>query len=165
MYFGYSWDVFTIKSLSPDLKFQILPVPHLPNRNITIASYWVEGASAKSPHKKEALLFLKYLSQKDVEQKLFTQEAKTRLFGEPYSRTDLADLLKDNQLAYPFVSQAQGAVSSYFIDGTFDNGLNSQLNVYLGNAVRSILANTSPQTAVNTLSQGTQQVLKQYGQQ
>ncbi len=164
MYFGYSWDVFAIKAVSPDLKFQVVPVPHLPNRNMTIASYWAEGVSVKSKHTKEALLFMKFLAEKDTEQKFFSEISKTRLFGEPYARVDLADSLKDNTLAYPFVSQAKTAVSSYFVGDTFDNGLNSQLNSYLGNAVRSMLANTSAQTAIGTLSQGATQVLRQYGQ-
>lgn len=164
MYFGYSWDVFTIKTMNPSLSFQIVSAPYLPERAFTIASYWVEGLSAKSKYQKEALLFLKFLSRKETEQKLFTEISKTRIFGEPYARVDLADTLKDNPMLYPFVSQAKDAVSSYFVSDTYDNGMNSQLNAYLGNAVRSILNNTSPQTAVETLSQGVSQVLKQYNQ-
>lgn len=162
MYFGYSWDVFTIKALNPDLNFAIYPVPHLPGRNTTIASYWVEGISVKSKHQKEALTFLKFLSQKETAQKLFSEVAKTRFFGEPYARVDLAESLKDNPLVYPFVSQAQDASSSFFAGDTFDDALNAQMNAYIGNAVRSMLANTSPQTAVDTLAKGVDQVLKQY---
>lgn len=162
MYFGYSWDVFTIKAINPNLSFQIVSVPHLPGRNITIASYWVEGVSLKSKHQKEALLLLKFLARKETQQKLFSEVSKTRLFGEPYSKRELAELLKDNQYVYPFVSQVDGAVSSFFASDTFDDGLNSQMNAYLGNAVRSILGNTSPQSAVETLAQGVSQVLGQY---
>lgn len=162
MYFGYSWDIFTIKAINPNLSFQIVSVPHLPGRNITIASYWVEGVSLKSKHQKEALLLLRLLAKKETQQKLFTEVSKTRLFGEPYARRELAELLKDNQYVYPFVSQAEGAVSSFFASDTFDDGLNSQMNAYLGNAVRSVLGNTSPQSAVETLTQGVSQVLQQY---
>ncbi|MBI2189936.1 MAG: sugar ABC transporter substrate-binding protein [Candidatus Levybacteria bacterium] len=162
MYFGYSWDVFTIKAINPNLSFQIASVPHLPGRNMTIASYWAEGVSSKSKHQKEALLFMKFLAKKETQQKLFTEISKTRLFGEPYANKELKDLLKDNQFVYPFVSQADGAVSSFFSSDTFDDGLNSQMNAYLGNAVRSILGNTSPQSAVETLSSGVSQVLQQY---
>lgn len=163
MYFGYSWDFFIIKSINPNLSFNIYPVPSLPGKNITIASYWAEGVSSKSKHQKEALLFLKYLAQKETAQKLFSEESKTRNFGEPYARTDLADSLKSS-VAYPFVESAPSAVSSFFAEDTYDNGLNSQMNIYLGNAVDSILNGTSPQSAVETLSAGVTQVLKQYGQ-
>ena len=163
MYFGYSWDFFTIKSINPNLSFDIYPVPSLPGRNITIASYWAEGVSAKSIHQKEALLFLKFLTLKETEQRLFTEESKTRNFGEPYARMELSESLR-NSVAYPFVANARQAVSSFFVDGTYDNGLNSQMNTYLGIAVDSILEGTSPQSAAENLSAGATQVLRQYGQ-
>lgn len=164
MYFGFSWDVFTIKSIDPNLKFQVADVPHLPGREMTIASYWVEGVSAKTKHPKEAFLFMNFLTKKDTLIKLYTEESKTRLFGEPYPQMDMADLLKQNELVYPFVRQAKNASSSIFASDTKDNGLNDRANTYLGNAVRSVLGNTSPQSAIDTLSQGVSQVLKQYGQ-
>ncbi len=164
MYFGYSWDIFTIKALNKDLVFEIVPVPHLPNRDITVASYWVEGVSQKTKHQKESLKFMQFLAKKETVQKLFTEQSKTRLFGTPYARVDLASTVKDNIYLSPFLSQAQGAMSSFFASDTYDNGLNSQMNGYLGNAVRAILSNTSPESAVETLSQGVSQVLSQYGQ-
>lgn len=166
MYFGYSWDIFAILAINHELQFEVHPVPHLPQQQgTTIASYWPEGVSVKSKHQKEALLFLKYLSQKDVQQKLYTEESKTRVFGEPYARLDLADTLKSSPLVYPFVSQGPLALSSYFASDTYDNGeLNSKLNGYLGNAVRSMLGNTSAQSAVETLGKGTVQILGNYGE-
>jgi len=164
MYFGYSWDYFAIKAANPNLNFQVVPVPQLPSNNINLASYWVEGVSVKGKHQKEALLFMKFLADKNTQDKLYSEEAKTRAFGELYARVDLADKLKDNPYVYPFVQQAKTAVSSFFVDGTYDNGLNSQMNTYLGNAVNSLFNNISSQTAVDTLSQGVTQVLKQYGQ-
>jgi len=164
MYFGYSWDIFAIRDSNPDLPFEIYPVPHLPDRSMTIASYWIEGVSAKSKQQKEAMMFMKFLAKKETQQKLFTETSKTRLFGEPYSRVDLAESLRDNQYVYPFISQAKNAVSSFFAADTYDNGLNSQMNVYLGNAIRSMLNGDSAQTAVETLSLGVSQVISQYGQ-
>jgi ABC-type glycerol-3-phosphate transport system substrate-binding protein len=163
MYFGYSWDFFTIKSINPNLLFDIYPVPSLPGQDMTIASYWAEGVSSKSKNQKEALLFIQYLISKETAQKLFAEEAKTRNFGEPYARVDLASIL-NNSVAYPFVVSAPSAVSSYFVDGTYDNGLNSKMNSYLNTAVDSILKGGSPQSATETLSQGVSQTLRQYGQ-
>lgn len=165
MYFGYSWDVFAIKAANPNLSFEVREAPHLFGREMTVASYWAEGISSKSNHKKEALLFMKFLAQKETAISLYTQQSKSRLFGQPYARIDLADSLKGNTLVYPFVKQGSGAVSSFFAGDTHDNGLNDRMNVYLGNAVRSILENTSPESAVETLSSGVSQVLKQYAPQ
>lgn len=162
MYFGYSWDVFNVKAYNPALQFAVSPVPHLPGRDMTIASYWAEGVSSKSKHQKEAMLFIKFLSQKDTEQKLFSEEAKQREFGEPYSRTDLADLAKGNALFAPFLDQAPGAVSSSFAADTGNTHFNERLNQYLQQAVGDILHDTSPDTAIGTLSQGVSQVFAQY---
>ncbi|MBI5122739.1 extracellular solute-binding protein [Candidatus Roizmanbacteria bacterium] len=166
MYFGYSWDIFTIQRLNKDLKFKVLTIPSLFKRNMTIASYWVEGVSVKGTHQKEALLFMKYLSKKETAQKFYSEAAKTRAFGELYARTDLADTLKSNDLIYPFVSQLKNAQSSFFASDTFDgeSGFNSMNNTYLGNAINSIANdNSSASTAVEILDQGVTQVFSKYG--
>lgn len=163
MYFGYSWDVLVIKAANPNLSFQVVEVPHLTGTDQSIASYWAEGISSKTKHQKEAFLFLKFLAKKETETKLFTEASKSRLFGEPYARQDLAGLLKDNQLIYPFVSQAPKAKSTYFSSNTFDDGLNDQMNAYLGNAIRSMSGNTSAESADSTLISGVAQVLSQFG--
>jgi len=161
MYFGYSWDIFAIKALSPDLDFTTHPVPNLPERKLAIASYWAEGVSAKSSHQKEAMLFMQYLAKKETLQKFYSEVAKTRLFGEPYPRSDLAGSLASNPLVAPFVAQASYATSSYFSGDTSDDGINAQMNGYLGNAVRG---NASAESSIETLNQGVLQVLTQYGQ-
>jgi ABC-type glycerol-3-phosphate transport system substrate-binding protein len=164
MYFGYSWDYFTIKQANPNLSFQIVPVPQLSDQHIDLASYWAEGVSAKSTHPKEALLFMKYLATKNTEEKLYADETKTRGFGEPYARVDLADTLKSNTIVYPAVYQAPDATSSFLVDSTYDAGLNDESNTYLQNAINSITNGSSPQSAFDTLSQGVTQVLQKYGQ-
>lgn len=163
MYFGYSWDYFTIKAINPNLNFSIVPVPQLPGQKINMASYWSEGVSLKSKHPKEALLFMKFLAKKETAEKKYTEEAKTRLFGEPYARKDLAGKLKEAPAAV-FVDQANSASSSFFVGSTFDEGLNNDANGYLSEAVIAILNNTSSQTAFETLSNGISQVLGNYEQ-
>ena len=162
MFFGYSWDYFTIKQFNPNLSFQIVPVPQLPNQNKTLASYWVEGVSAKSTHQKEALLFMKFLARKDTAEKLYADQAKTRAFGEPYARIDLADKLKTDPNVYTFVLQAPNASSSLFVDSTYDDGINQQVNTYLGNAVNSILNDGAVVAAFETFSLGVSQMLQKY---
>lgn len=162
MYLGYSWDVFTIKQLNPDLNFSIYPVPRLTQPK-TVASYWVNGISSKSPHQKAAQEFMKFLAQKETQEKLYTEASKTRLFGMPPARRDMAELVADNPLVEPFVSQAETATSGYFVSDTFDEGINNQMNAYLGNAVRGVIGNTSVESATDTMITGIDQVLGQYG--
>lgn len=164
MYFGYSWDIFLIQELNPQLSFTTHQVPALPGRSMSVASYWVEGISSQSPHQEEAMLLMEYLARPETAQKMYQESAKVRLFGEPYARRDLAKMLSSNPMVYPFVSQAETAVSTYFASDTYDEGLNNPLNAYLGNAVRAMQGNTSAESAVETLSEGVSQVLGRYGQ-
>ena len=130
---------------------------------MTVASYWVEGVSQKSKYQKEAFEFMKFLSEKQTQQKLYSEAVKTRFFGEPYSIVSLANSVGDNPLVFPFLEQAEGAQSSYFVSDTFDNGLDTRLNSYLGDAVRSILKGNSTESAIETLSNGAIQIYQQYG--
>jgi ABC-type glycerol-3-phosphate transport system substrate-binding protein len=163
MYFGFSWDIFAIKAKNPDLKFSVHKVPAL-TTPVSIASYWADGVSVKSKHQKEALLFLQFLAKKETQQKLYSEEAKIRLFGELPARRDLGESLAENTLIYPFIEQAKHAVSSPFASQTYDESLNDELNEYLQKAVNSILTtNTSPQSAAETFLQGVNQVFTRYG--
>ncbi len=163
MFFGYSWDYFTIKALNPDLSFGVIASPQLDSESPkNFASYWAEGISSESKNKKETFLFMKFLSSKSTQEKLFTEETKVRPFGEIYSDVGLAERLKDNKDAYVFLSQAPNAYSSYFVADTYDNGLNEKLNNYLKDAVNFMLSGGSAESASETLIQGYNQVLEQY---
>ena len=161
MYFGYSQDYYTIKQYNPNLSFQVVPVPQLPGENVTLASYWVEGVSQKSKYQKEALMFMKFLAQKETQVELYQDEAKIRDFGEPYARVDLADNLKSNPNAYTFVAQAPYAQSSYFVSSTDDNGINQQLDGYLGTAINTILTQGTAPDATQTFIEAVSPILQQ----
>lgn len=164
MFFGYSWDIFEIKAINPNLEFTIVPVPYVPGNKKTIASYWVEGVSSKTKHQKEAFEFLKFLTKRETLEKMYAKESKLRLFGELYPRMDMADLLKDNALVYPFVQQAKNAESTIFSSDTYDDADIAVLNGYLGDAVTSVLnGSNSPDTAVAKLNDGVNSVFVKYG--
>lgn len=164
IYFGYSWDIFTIKALNPSLQFVVAKVPTISGRNNTVASYWAEGVSVKTKHSKEAFEFITFLSKPETLQKLYQTQSKVRLFGSLYPRRSMAPLLSSNNLVYPFVAQADNAQSTFFSSDTYDgeSGMITQMNVYLGNAVRSVNNNTSADTAIDTLSKGVSQILTRY---
>lgn len=164
MYIGYSWDIFQIKAINPELQFAVVPVPQVPDgREATIASYWVEGVAKKSKNQKAALEFLKYLASKSAMEKIYTQQSKARLFGELYPRSDMAILLKNNSIVYPFVQQGPVAASTIFSSDTHDEMLVDGLNKYLADAVRSIVnQDNSPESAIETLGKGFTQLVNQY---
>lgn len=166
IFFGYSWDIFRIQEINKTLQFKVNPVPGLQGgKNPTIASYWVEGVSSRGKNQKEALLFMQYLAQKETAQKLYTEQAKTRAFGEPYARIDLAETLQDNELVYPFVSQMPYAYSTYFASDTHDSddGLNASLNSYLEKVINTV-ATSAQETdnAIKPFNLGVAQVYEKY---
>lgn len=163
IYFGPSWRILNIKEANPDLNFRVLPVPQLPGANITWASFWVEGIWEKSKNKQEATEFLKYLSSREVLEKLYQAQSQLRLFGELYPRKDMADLLSTNPLLAPFLSQANNAQSWYLCSRTYDNGINERMIKYFEDTVNSVNQGRSPKDALATAAQGVNQLLSQYG--
>lgn len=163
MIFAPSWQAFEIAARNPKLKFKAAVVPQLPGGDVTWASYWVEGVSNKSQKQKEAWEFLKFLSSRESLVKLYTQESKLRIFGEPYSRTDLANELTSHPILGAYIVQAPQAQSFSLASRTFDNGINDRLIKYLEDAVNSLSSGNSPEGAMETAAQGFSQVLSQYG--
>ena len=160
--FAPSWQVFTIRDLNPQLKFQVIPIPQLPGTNVAWASYWVEGVSQKSEHQEEAWEFLKYLSSKEAMIQLYTEEAKLRSFGEPYSRVDLAQTISNDPFVGAYVRQAPIAQSFFLASRTFDNGINDRMIKYLEDAVNSQAQGVSPAGALGTMTQGFTQVMQSF---
>ena len=170
MYFGPSWRALEIKEINPSLKFRVDKVPQLPKSDpnapdITYASYWVEGVASKSKNKEESWKFLKFLSQKETLQKMYQSASSTRLFGEPYSRVDMRDMLLSDPVLGGFMELAPNAKSGYLASRTFDgtSGINTSLEQYYTDALNSISADNESTKEVSTLAIGVQQVLARYG--
>jgi len=166
-----SWQAHVIKSIAPTLNFKTAPVPQLPcDREpcplVHMASYWVEGVSSKSSSKTAAWEFLKFLSQKETMEKIYTEQVKVfPLFGEPPARVDMAQSLADNIYLAPLLQAAPSMKSFYAISRTNDGetGLNTTLINYLKDAVNSLREGTSPETALKTAGNGFVQVFARFG--
>jgi len=170
MYFGPSWRVFDIEGiknrLQSDFKYKIIPVPQLPmeeEKQIGWSSYWVESVSKKSSYQAEAWEFLKYLSSKEVMQKIFQAQSAVRSFGEPYPRIDMADLVKDHPLVGGYISQAPYSRNWYLSSFTSDNGINDKIIEYFKNAVNEVNQGGDSASSLQTAGQGANQILSQYG--
>ncbi len=165
IYFGPSWRVFDIKSLNPNLKFSVYPLPQLPldpdrqEKPVTWASFWVEGVNKKSSHSEEALDFLKFLSSQTSLQKMFDSEVSLgRDFGEPFSRVDMAEGAKTNPVLAVVLSQAPFGRSWYMASATQDgpSGLNTRLSAAFAHAINHDPVEQSLVSEIN-------QILSQYG--
>jgi hypothetical protein len=95
-------------------------------------------------------------------QKLFEAEAKVRLFGEPYSRMDMATLLENDLFAGAYIKQANAARSWYLASRTFDNGLNDSMITAFAEVVDLMNEGKAIDQALETLAQKVSQLLAQY---
>ena len=165
MIFVPSWEILAIKAANPQIRLKVAPVPQVPETNIvSISSYWVEGVSKYSKNQTAAWQFLKYLSEKETMTKLYEQQSKSRLFGTPYSRRDLAPLLKDQEYLAPVIKQANDGeyVTMPMISRTFDNGLNDEIVKYFEAAVDQTMQGVTYSQAMATAAQGVKQVFSKY---
>ncbi len=164
MIFAPSWRAHEIKQMNPSLNFATVPVPQLSGEDkITWANYWAEGVSVKGKHQKEAWEFLKFLSTKEVQQKLHSAQAETRSFGEIHSRIDLADSLVEDPMMGAFVLDAPKAVGWHMSSFTHDGGINDEIIEYYADAITSLIGGQDSEDVLQTLDAGVKQVLQKYG--
>jgi multiple sugar transport system substrate-binding protein len=158
-----SWRIHEVKAMNPDLDFGVTSVPRLGNDTVGWATFWAEGVSSKSKSNNESWALLKFLSSKEVLQKLYASQSKVRTFGEIYPRQDMADLLANDEYVAPFLQDAPHAQTWYLTSFTHDNGIDDQLIKYYQDAVNNVISSKTADEVLKTVDQGTTQVLKQYG--
>ena len=78
MYFGYSWDYFTIKQDNPNLNFQMVPVPQLPNQNVNMASYLGRRSIGKKQTSKRSAFVYEIFSAKIHGRKVYMHSKQKR---------------------------------------------------------------------------------------
>lgn len=158
-----SWQILTIKTINPDIKIKVVPVPKGPQgKQISIASYWVEGVSKYSKNQIEAWKFLKFLTEREQMSKLYETQAKTRLFGEPYSRVDLGATLVQHEYLGAVISQANDYISLPMTSMTQDNGLNDGIIVYLKDAINATAQGVAYSEALKNAKKGIDQIFLRY---
>jgi len=153
MIFAPSWRVFDIQNLNPGLNFGTAAVPQIPalpsaeTAATNWASFWAEGVNLDSKNAAEAWKFLKFLSEPENMRLLYSEEAKLREFGEPYSRKDLGEVLLTNNYLAPLIDGAPTATSAIITDAAGND-------VYVeavGEAVNSVLQGKDVDQALTTL--------------
>lgn len=105
--FAPSWRAFDIIDSAPGIEFGMAPLPQLPgNDPVYYSTYWGEAVSSTSKYPEEAWKFVKFLSEQEQMKELYSNQATTRAFGEPYSRKDLAPELADQPYVGAIIEMA-----------------------------------------------------------
>ena len=165
MYFAPSWRAMEIKQVNPLLNFQVAPVPQLEGGKVAWASYWAEGVSAKSTHKKEAWEFIKFMQEDENLIKLYSEASRTpgRFFGEPYPKVSLATKLQSDPIVGAYVKDAPFMRSFPMASRTFDNGLNDQIIKAYEDAVNKVANGAMAKTALETTAKNVATILSRFG--
>jgi len=164
MYFAPSWRAMELKNY-PLLKFQVAPVPQLEGGKVGWASYWAQGVSSKSQHKKEAWEFIKYLQEEGTLTNLYGEAAKSpgRYFGEPYPKISMASKLVSDPIVGAYVKDAPFMRSFPMVSRTFDNGLNDQIIKAYEDAINAVVQGTPAATALQTTAKNVATILSRFG--
>lgn len=120
MMFGPSWRAFDIINMNPSINFGIAPLPQLVGNeeDINYATYWGESVSVQSKHQLEAWQFVKFMSEKEQQQKMYALASQERAFGEPYSIKELASEISDDPYVGAFITMADTMTSWKWGDET-----------------------------------------------
>ena len=157
-----SWEIPEIKAINPDLKFGVAPAPTLPSTKVAWGSYWMEAVPKTSGNPEAAWKFIQYLSSDEALQKMYAGAAQIHVVGEPYPKTSMSNLLNNDPLVSPFITQASNYSSWYLTARTFDEGVNDQLIKYYEDAVNGINGGSTVPTVVKTLDEGVTQILTKF---
>lgn len=153
MIFAPSWRVFDIQIMNPGLDFATAAVPQIPSlpreepATVNWASFWSEGVNLDSENAGESWKFLEFLAQPENMRRLYSEEAKLREFGEPYSRTDLGSVLLTNDYLAPLIDGAPTA-ASYIIADAAGNDVYVEA---VAEAVNAVLQGKDVEQALETL--------------
>lgn len=163
MYFGYTRDISEIKAINPNLVFKVVEAPSLVEVKSPVASYWVEGVSAKTKHPDIAFSFLEYLSRPESLQKIKSAQERIRQVGYAFPRKSMQSQIEDDETLKVMTLQADNARTTFFSSDTYDgdSGMITQMDKSLGNAIKS-LSGGSIEDAVDTLGSETSRIISSY---
>lgn len=116
-----SWESFDIIQAAPSIEFGMSTLPQLAanDQPIYFSTYWGEAVSKNSKNPTAAWDFINFLIQKDQEKAYYSNAAKIRAFGEPYSRVDLNSELLNNSYTAAIGQSATKMVSWQMGDESF----------------------------------------------
>lgn len=139
-----SWEAFDIIQAAPTIEFGTSTLPQLAANSDSIyySTYWAEAVSKNSTNPKAAWNFIAFLAQKEQQKKLYSNAAKIRAFGEPYSLVELNSELASNKYTSAVATSASKMTSWQMGDESF-------VKASINEAITSIVEdNTDSQTAL-----------------
>ena len=161
-----SWRIPEIQVLNPNLAFDVVSVPQLPDSSeVNWASIWFEAVPKNSSNPQEAWQFLTYLSSAQAQQLIFQSAATERGVSQPPANKGVYETARQNPLLAPYLDSFATAQTFYTASSTHDadTAINSRLIKYLEATVNAFASNEDSDSVIDSLNLGFNQVLSQYG--
>ena len=116
-----SWRAFDIMEAAPSIEFGMSTLPQLAANQepIYFSTYWGEAVNKNCSNPTAAWDFINFLAQKEQQKAYYSNAAKIRAFGEPYSRVDLNSDLIGNSYTKAIGESASNMVSWSMGDESF----------------------------------------------
>lgn len=156
MIFGPSWRALNIRDLNPQLNFAAVAVPQLPatqEKPVHWASFWMEAVNSDSKNAEIAWALLKFLAEEEQQRKFYSAASQVRYFGEPYSRSSLAEELKTHELLGSLLASAVTATSSKTVDFSGNKDYVDAFKQAIGDVLAGKSASGALDTAQKTIDQ------------
>jgi len=141
-----SWRAFEIVQSAPTIEFGTASLPQLSANQdpIYYSTYWAEAVSKSCANPKAAWDFISFLAQKEQQKAMYSNAAKIRAFGEPYSLVELNSELASNTYLAAVAESASEMTSWAMGDESF-------VKATLNEAITSIVEDgTDVQTALKS---------------
>lgn len=148
-----SWTAFDILQSASTIEFGMAKLPQLAANDTPIyyATYWGEAVSENCSNPKAAWDFINFLAQKEQQKAFFSNAAKIRAFGEPYSLVELnSDLASNKYLAAIGESAAQMKSWSMGDESFVKATLNEMITSIVEDDEDSQTAIKTAETEINT---------------
>jgi multiple sugar transport system substrate-binding protein len=152
MFIAPSWRAFEIIQSAPTVEFGMATLPQLSANEepIYYSTYWAEAVSKNSANPKAAWDFVAFLAQKEQQKTLYSNAAKIRAFGEPYSLVELNTELAANSYGSAIAASASKMVSWQMGDESFVKAtLNEAITSIVEDGTDTQLALKNAETAIN----------------
>lgn len=151
MIFAPSWEVLNILNKNSQLNVGIAAVPRaldLSGNPIVVdwGSFWMNAVAKNSTSADTAWDFVKFMSEDASQRKIFSEQAKLRAFGVPYSTKTLQGELSNNAYLDPYLKSAPNAKSGILAAGS---GNDKEVEI-MRTAVNSVISGTGPLDALAT---------------
>lgn len=173
IYIAPTYRAAEIIKQNPTLRFSVVPVPQVRKNeaddpDITYATYWVQGVWSKSKRQTLAWDFLKFMSAKESQRKLYIKRQEVYGMGYLPPRVDMMSDYVETPVIKALVPTIKNAKSWYMADSTFDGqtGINTQLTESFKIAVDALLTSRSTSNVsdiVAELALSVNSVLAKYG--